>query len=122
MANIQFDYQYRDAGGSKASDFVIFANPDDLEPEEVKLRLEQALWDREFFIADQIRIPEVFLYLDGRVDDVVDHCFHHFDSLVPTSSAETDAHKRSIREFVHEVESQSSLGWRVFDPVERFES
>ncbi len=122
MANIQFDYQYRDAGGSKACDSVIFANPDNLDMEAIKLRLERALWETEFFIADQIRIPELFLYSDGSICETLDHCFHTFDGLETTSQSPTDTHNRSIGEFIQEVEYNGSLGlgWCLFDPVQRF--
>jgi hypothetical protein len=120
MQNIQFEYQYRDAQGSKACNQVIFTNPDDLEPEEITLRLERAFWEAEFFVAHQIRIPEVFLDVDGYPDENLDHCFHHLDFVVLTSDPPTDSHNRSVRQFICEVEQQSLIGWRLFDPAERF--
>ena len=119
MENVQLHYQYRDAHGSKRCAYVIFANPDNLKPEEIELRLERALWEGEFFVADQIRIPEVFLYLDGTLDDELDHCFHHFDSVDLTSETPTDKYNRSIRQFIREVEDQSQRGWQLFDPIHR---
>lgn len=107
MNNVQFEYQYRDAQGSKACNQIIFTNPENLEPEEIRLSLERAFCDAEFFVADQIRIPEVFLSVEGYPDDNLDHCFHHFDSLVLTSHPSTDSHHRSIRDFICEVERQS---------------
>lgn len=121
MSNIRFEYQYRDAGGSKACGSVTFANPDNLTHEEIQTRLEEACWETEFFVADQVRIPEIFLYIEEPGDDALDHCFHHLDSVVATSDLSTDLQDRSIREFVCEVESQAALGWRLFDPIKRFE-
>lgn len=120
MPNIQFNYQYRDAHGSKRCREVIFGNPDSLELEQIQLKLEQAFWETEFFIAQQIRIPEAFLYLDGSLDANIDHCFHHLDSLTITSCPPTDTYGRSIREFVEEVAHEASLGWKFFDPVQVF--
>ena len=120
MNNIQFEYQYRDAQGSKACNQIIFTNPENLEPEKIRLSLERAFWDNEFFVADQIRIPEVFLSVEGYPDESLDHCFHHFDSLELTSHPPTDYYNRSIREFMCEVERQSLIGWRLFDPAQQF--
>jgi len=116
MNNIQFDYQYRDAYGSKACDYIVFPNPENISAEEITSRLEQAFWDSEFFIAGQIRIPELFLYLSDAYDPEIDHCFHHFDSVTIVPDPLTDVHNRTIGEFITEVESQASLGWKLFDP------
>src|SRR5258708_38788552 len=118
MNNIRFDYQYRDAHGSKKCDFVVFANPENLGVEEIIARLEQALWDSEFFIARQIRVSDLFLYLNDRPDPEIDHCFHHFDSVKIVSDPVTDLQNRTVREFIHEVETQSSFGWKLFDPAQ----
>ena len=121
MNNVQFDYQYRDAQGSKACSYVVFTNPDNLDLVEIQLSLENVFWETEFFVADQIRIPELFLSVAGYADPNLDHCFHHFDSLVLTSLPATDSHNRSVREFVSEVQHQSLIGWQLFDPVRRFQ-
>lgn len=118
--NIQFDYRYQDAGGWKQCDFIVFANPDNIPLDEIRRRLQMALWETEFFIAHQIRIPEIFLYLDGLVDEEVDHCFHYWDSVEITNSEPSDLCERSIGQFLEEVELQSNHGWQLFDPCQRF--
>src|SRR5262249_17042651 len=119
--NIRFDYQYRDAGGSKTCNFVVFANPDDLCVEDIRRRIENALQETEFFIVDQVRIPEMFLYTNGSPDAELDHCFHHFDSVEETDNDPSDLHRRSINSFLGEVEFQSKRGWQAFDPQQRFD-
>jgi hypothetical protein len=118
--NIQFDYRYQDAGGWKNCDSVVFVNPDNIPVDEIRARIQVSLWETEFFIAHQIRIPEIFLYLDGSIDEKVDHCFHHYDSAEETNSAPSDLYQRSIGQFLEEVELQSNRGWQIFDPCQRF--
>ena len=115
--NIKFNYMYRDASNYKAWGNVIFINPDELTLLEINTHLINSFGMDRLFIASQIRIPEVFLYLD---DDVTidDHCFHEFTSVKFTSETENDKYGRSINEFIKEVENQSKIGWLSFDPTE----
>ncbi|MGZ5494893.1 MAG: hypothetical protein ACXWHG_14910 [Thermoanaerobaculia bacterium] len=83
-------------------------------------RLSAALESTEFFIADQIRIPEVFLPDWPLEQD--DHCWHQFSDTELTSDAADDAHDRTIAEFVAETERASTEGWKIFDPMHRVAS
>jgi hypothetical protein len=76
-------------------------------------RLSRALDRGMFFIAHQVRLPELFftdrpLYAD-------DHCFHELGEVSTTFDETTDLVGRSFAEFVEEVERASRLGWQVFD-------
>lgn len=75
----------------KTVEAVAQIETDDLPPpgRERDERLQKAMREMEFFIADQIRIPEVFLCLKGSFDPEVDHCFHHFDSVDETEQPPT---------------------------------
>jgi len=119
MLNIRIDYEYRDARGAKACRSVVLRNPDNLMLSEIRTRLEAALWEKEFFIADQIRLSEAFLFLEGPSVDELDHCFHHLDAVEVASQEATDTYKRSVDNFLREVELQAALGWRLFDPAKR---
>ena len=112
--NTRFNYLYRDASNYKSWGEVVFSGCDSARGSQ---RIRAALDGGEFFIADQIRIPERFF--DGWPQYADDHCFHEFDSLEPTDEPADDLVGRSITEFVSEVEQAGRTGWRVFDPQER---
>lgn len=113
-SNAEFEYLYRDAGNYKFRNSIIFANPSAINLEEAEERIQRLLGSL-FFIASQIRVPEVFPFLNGEPTED-DHCYHEFASLRPTTEAPNDTHGRSIAEFVEEIEGVERHGWRVFDP------
>ena len=109
-----FVYVYRDGSNYKQWGEIVFAG--EFSP-DLSERLITALDSSEFFIADQVRIPELFfkggdLYAD-------DHCWHEFSEIVDTADLATDPYARTFEQFVCEVEVASTNGWRVFDPLER---
>ena len=112
--NTRFNYSYRDASNYKAWGSVVFRSGID---GALSARLSTTLESAEFFIADQIRLPEVFL-ADWPLD-LDDHCWHAFSDTELTNDAPDDAHDRTIEEFVKEVERASREGWKVFDPMRR---
>jgi hypothetical protein len=69
-------------------------------------------------MAEQVRVPEVFLYLEGAADSD-DHCLHEFLSIAETLETENDRYGRSFAEFVTEVERASREGWLGFDPQDK---
>lgn len=115
---MKFNYLYRDAGNSKAWGEVVFSNPNDLSLTDVDDRLRRAFDMGCLFIADQIQIPEVFLYANG---DVIaeDHCFHEFHSVELSTDAPTDVSQRSIKSFVEQAEKGSQQSWRAFNPIDK---
>ncbi len=117
MNNIEFRYLYRDAGNYKKFGIVVFANPEQLSPEALEMELRQVFWEDDLFIASQIRVPEVFLYSDGKPSSD-DHCFHEFGGLLTTEETANDKHNRSIREFLAEVTREDQRGWKIFDPCD----
>lgn len=116
--NIKFTYLYRDAANYKIWNDIVFANPFRVSVEEIESRLRRNFEGEELFVADQIRLPELFPYLSGSVNDN-DHCYHEFESVEITTERPNDVHGRSIRRFVEEVENKARSGWQVFDPRER---
>ena len=100
--NTRFNYLYRDASNYKSWGSVVFRSGiDDI----LSARLSAALESTEFFIADQIRIPEVFLPDWPLEQD--DHCWHAYSDTELTGDAADDPHGRTIEEFVVEVERAS---------------
>lgn len=72
-----FDYMYRDAGNFKAFGTVVLEGH--LAPEDLRL-IQERLSGREFFIAEQVGVPTLYLQLyewsGGPTKD--DHCWHEF--------------------------------------------
>jgi hypothetical protein len=112
--NTLFNYLYRDGSNYKQWGSIVFKGE---ITDGLRERFARALEGCEFFIADQIRVPEVFpdtwpIYAD-------DHCWHEFSEFETTNDAPSDPHSRTIEEFVHEAERADSAGWHDFDPQER---
>lgn len=112
--NARFEYLYRDASNFKKWGSVVFggALSDDL-----RARIRRALHDEEWFIADQVGVPE--LLFDDYPLNQDDHCWHEFSVLVDTDEVPNDTRHRSIEDFVREVEQARADGWREFDPIRR---
>jgi hypothetical protein len=108
--NTRVEYLYRDGSNYKQWGAVVFRGKCDTS---LARRLFAALDNREFFIAHQARLPELFfadrpLYAD-------DHCWHELAEVTATSTVPDDPLDRTIEEFVTEMECASRDGWVVFD-------
>ena len=114
--NIKFNYLYRDAGNYKNFGYAIFSNPESISVDEIKDKLEKAFKHKMFFIAQQIDLKELF-FEDFPSDD--DISFHEFDGLEVTVEPPNNLTKRTIKQFIELVDSESSKGWQVFDPMDR---
>jgi hypothetical protein len=115
--NIELVYLYRDGGNYKKWGRVVFSNPSQLTDSSIERELRNAFLEDGLFIANQIRVPEVFLYA-GREISFDDHCYHEFSRVCPTTKNADDTHRRSIGNFISEVNRESQLGWQVFDPYD----
>jgi hypothetical protein len=112
--NTRVEYLYRDGSNYKQWGAIVFRGVCDVT---LQRRLFVALDRGEFFIANQVRLPELFfgdrpLYAD-------DHCWHELAEVTATSVVPDDPLDRTIEEFVTEVESASRDGWAVFDRSEQ---
>jgi len=116
MSNVEFSYLYRDGGNYKNFGRIVFSNSEQIECEEIRKVLSEAFLEEGLFIADQIRVPDVFLFANGQLS-FDDHCYHEFGAVQSTEEQPSDLHKRTIGEFVAEV-VQQGRGWRVFDPYD----
>jgi len=79
---------------------------------ELRERSTRALHEGEWFIAEQVRLPNVFLD-DFPINDD-DHCWHEFFAFVSTDAKVTDAHERTMEQLVTEFERVSGSGWKEF--------
>ena len=118
--NVKFVYLYRDASNYKAWGEVIFDNTDNLVLYEIEERLRRSLDGGEYFLANQVCIPEVFLFQkDIFTED--DHYYHEFHCVEYTSNQCTDFYGRSIKTFVEQVEHVGWYDWpldmRVKGPI-----
>lgn len=134
--NIELVYMYRDGGNYKNYGSVVFSNDSLLSLAGLEIEICNHLDMGEFFIADQVGIPEVFswdpeadydpddpeTYPDtfgpgGYVIQDIDHCWHEFIGLSVTDNKPTD--ERSISEFIADLEREARKGWNLFLPDDR---
>jgi hypothetical protein len=115
MKNIRFNYLYRDASNYLQRGGVVFANENDLSLPDAEVRLRRALMSDGTFAAHQLRLPELFLFVEG-VPSPDDHCLHEFFGLEATADQPDDPFNRRFLEFLNEVERASQEGWLGFDP------
>lgn len=118
MQKIKFTYLYRDSSNYKAWGEIIFSNLEKLSLEEIDLRLRKGFDTDGIFTANQVQVPEIFLFANGNITSD-DHCFHEFYSVEVTEELPNDQLGRSIKVFVEQVELESKNGWRAFNPAER---
>jgi hypothetical protein len=118
MNSIKFNYLYRDGGNFKSWGEVIFSNPEQLTLNEIDMRLVDAFLPDKLFIANQISIPEKFLFVNGKYTKY-DHCYHEYDCTEISQENPTDVLERSVTDFLKTVDSISKLGWQAFDILER---
>ena len=118
MDNIKFNYLYRDASNYKKWADIVFANPYHLSLSAASRAIRNVLWPEDLFVANQIRVPEVFLFAKGDISSD-DHCFHEYYGVEKSAQTPSDKYGRTASEFVAEIITEAKNGWRVFDPLER---
>jgi hypothetical protein len=107
--NTRLEYLYRDASNYKRWGEVVFAG----EPTAaLRERFTSALHEGEWFIAEQVRLPNVFLD-DFPINDD-DHCWHEFFAFASAGGEVTDAHERTMEQLVTEFEGVCAAGWKEF--------
>jgi len=118
MDNTKFNYLYRDAGNYKKWGSVVFANPDGLTLDSIRWALQSAFLQDGLFIAEQIRLRDVFFFAEGNTTSD-DHCFHEFDGVEATLEVPHDKHSRTIGQFIVECQREAKRGWMAFDCHDR---
>jgi hypothetical protein len=92
--NTRFEYLYRDASNYKVWGSVLFAGP---ITSKLARRLLRALESFEFFIADQVRVPELFFGLPSWPLEQDDHCWHEFSRIECSTELPNDTHHRTSK-------------------------
>lgn len=118
MNNIKFCYLYRDGSNYKSWGEVLFLNPESLIVTEIEEKIIRAFLPDKLFVANQISIPEKFLFISGKYTEY-DHCYHEFDCLETCADDPTDSLNRSISDFLQDIEIARIQGWKAFDILER---
>jgi len=93
MNSIRFNYLYRDGSNFRSVGEVVFGNPNNLLASHIESKLVSAFLPDKLFVASQIVIPEVFLFVDGKVTSS-DHCYHEFVSIESCHEESTDSLNR----------------------------
>lgn len=93
--NIELEYVYRDAGNYKNFGTVIFKNLNSCSIEMISKEIEEWLIDREFFIAEKIKIPTLY-FTDFAYSPELDHEWHQFLGLRLTEEQSNDPYSRDI--------------------------
>jgi hypothetical protein len=115
LRNIKFIYLYRDGSNYKKWGEVVFESEGSDSIADLKQRIESRLESGQFFIASQVRLPDLFLW-SGSSIDADDHCFHEFADLELTECAPNDPYGRTVEQLIAEITTASENGWRCFDP------
>jgi len=98
MPNIKFSYLYRDGGNYKKFDYVIFANPNNIDLSQIETTIREKLIDKTWFYADEWKLPELFLDMfHWRVDPT----WHEFEAIEYTN--ETPNASISLSDFIEAV-------------------
>lgn len=109
MSNVVFNYLYRDASNYKNYGNIILENPDNLTIEEATKRIRKTLICGENFIASQIDVPEIFLWLTSEFNVEDDHYYHEFSGIEETELSATD--ERTLSDFISKLEEVGPIGW-----------
>jgi len=118
-SQIKFEYQYRDGANYKRFSVLIFENPLNRSAVEVESKIRSTLIEETWFVADQVGIPELFLFSDAPVTER-DHCLHEFVSVDVVVNDSVAQLVGSIETLLEKFESSFSTGWKEFDPLERY--
>ena len=101
--NVRFKYLYRDAGNFKNWGSVVFTNTSNLDVVTLEAKLTKMLIDQEFFVAEDVAVPD--LHFEQDVIEL-DHEWHQFHSFEECESEPTDEQKRDIAKFIDAFRSQ----------------
>jgi hypothetical protein len=131
MVNTRITYEYRDGGNNRFWTDLILVGAMTQESWE---RIRAACHDGDQFIAEQVGLPDVFGFLPGDhiyapeycstgypFDQEVDHCWHRLPAEDPWElTREEPTGDLTVALLVNGFEQAAAVGWKVFDPAERF--
>lgn len=111
--NTRMEYLYRDGSNWKSWGEVTFRGAP--SPESLA-RLRKAFNSGDYFIAEQVRVRELFFDSGPYAED---HCWHEFSQVESTTNPGDDPYDRTFDEFVAECETAAEVGWKQFDWFDR---
>ena len=113
---VQFEYQYRDADNYKKSRLLQFKNELDRSIKFIDQEIRKTLLDGIWFVADQVQLPELFLYEESKVT-VADHCLHELVVVQAfIGEAKPEEIAGSIDCLIARFVEAENRGWVLFDP------
>lgn len=118
---VKFNYLYRDASNYKSWGELIFSNPNNLSIDEIDNKLRNNFDQEIFFIAHEIGIPELFIYIEKALNED-DHCYHEYDSIEEIQINEEISDSITINKFIEKVKNAHMKGWKAFDPTMELEN
>jgi hypothetical protein len=104
MPNIQFTYLYRDAGNHKNYNSSVFANPYNVDIQDLEALIKSKLIEGAWFYVNEWKLPDLHFTC---WDEEIDHAWHEFESLEYTDNPPTQS--TSISQFKHLIEKTN---WR----------
>lgn len=103
--NIRFEYLYRDAGNFKNWGEVVFANPNNLQPNALNLLAERLLIERLYFVAEKAGVPT--LYFESYFPNL-DHVWHEFNGFSVTKAEPNNSLGIDIETFIKSLKFAAS--------------
>lgn len=105
---VRMNYLYRDGSNCKQSGSILFSGSyTEDQIDAMRDRLAIAMDDRNYFVASQVRVPEVFLW-DGMYEpNECDNGWHEMGEVFGDDGEafDEDVHERTFEQFVLEVEA-----------------
>jgi hypothetical protein len=113
MANILFEYLYRDAGNWKQYAHAVFTNTGEIPLADIEARTRAALHEGAWFKAGMVDLETCFI---GNHDTEDDHPWHEFDKVSetdvpPHNPAFMGGLHRDIALFLREMENGKLREW-----------
>lgn len=103
MANIQFNYLYRDAGNYKKYGSVTFANPGNISLAELSTLIQSKLIDQTWFYHNHWHLPD----LRETFDPEIDPTWHEFENV--RHSHEAADSKMELLEFIELIKNTKEV-------------
>jgi hypothetical protein len=97
MANIKFEYCYRDGGNYKSHGFEVFSNNGDIPTKNIEAAIKSALIDGEWFYASKWNIKSLHHF---EWNDSIDHPWHEFSSIHDTKEPATQGDIKDLLKLI----------------------
>ncbi len=114
MANILFEYMYRDASNWKQHWEAVFTNTGEIPLAEIEAQIRTALHDGEWFLAEKVDLESQFI---GGHDTDDDHPWHEFERVSETDLPPSDpafmGPRRDIAQFIRTMQTWQQMDWNT---------